>query len=226
MRLSIPLHSKRIDITRYKVYHSLITMETKSPAHHARRIPQKPQVSFKRCALQQNRLGKLKMTNTSLPYNLARFQQDAETTFGYSPQATLITLCALYERGLISYPKSDCEHLSVSAYVDSQKMIRKIVLANGGRVHLNPGIKSPAWDDSKLTAHHAIIPTDMPAIALLDNPLTDIEMNLYRMAFNKFIGMFEEQKDDVRLACGEQTVEAKHLEDYPADGKSINCCKL
>ena len=96
-------------------------------------------------------------------YDLTELQRHANRLFGFSAQKTLDIAQALYERHkLISYPRTDSRHLSE----DVAQTLPRIVDAIAGpyREHLAPGTgERPLGrrfvDDSKVTDHHAIIPT-------------------------------------------------------------------
>jgi DNA topoisomerase-3 len=96
-------------------------------------------------------------------YDLTELQRHANRLFGFSAQKTLDTAQALYERHkLISYPRTDSRHLSA----DVARTLGRVTGAIAGpyREQLAPGTgERPLGrrfvDDSKVTDHHAIIPT-------------------------------------------------------------------
>src|ERR1022692_4001359 len=100
-------------------------------------------------------------------YDLTELQRHANRLFGFSAQKTLDTAQALYERHkLISYPRTDSRHLSE----DVARTLGRVAAAIAGpyREQLAPGTgERPLGrrfvDDSKVTDHHAIIPTTTPA---------------------------------------------------------------
>src|ERR1035438_4584506 len=100
-------------------------------------------------------------------YDLTELQRHANRLFGFSAQKTLDTAQALYERHkLISYPRTDSRHLSE----DVARTLPRVAGAIAGpyREQLAPGTgERPLGrrfvDDSKVTDHHAIIPTTTPA---------------------------------------------------------------
>ena len=99
-------------------------------------------------------------------YDLTELQRHANRLFGFSAQKTLDLAQSLYEKyKLISYPRTDSRHLSQ----DVAKTLPRIVetIAGPYREHLAPGTgERPLGrrfvDDSKVTDHHAIIPTTTP----------------------------------------------------------------
>src|SRR5450432_3727413 len=98
-----------------------------------------------------------------LLYDLTELQRHGNRLFGFSAQHTLDTVQALYERHkLISYPRTDSRHLSRDVAVTLPGIIK--VIEPPFREHLGPGTgERPLGrrfvDDSKVTDHHAIIPT-------------------------------------------------------------------
>ncbi len=100
-------------------------------------------------------------------YDLTELQRHANRLFGFSAQKTLDTAQALYERHkLISYPRTDSRHLSQDVAQTLPRVAKAI--AEPYREHLAPGTGDRPLgrrfvDDSKVTDHHAIIPTTTPA---------------------------------------------------------------
>lgn len=114
-------------------------------------------------------LAELTHKNRSIPppklYDLTELQRDANRMFGMRASQTLKAAQALYERHkLISYPRTDSRHLSS----DVAKTLDKVVKAIAGR-YPEPGLVADGSgtrplgkrfvDDTKVTDHHAIIPT-------------------------------------------------------------------
>ena len=98
-----------------------------------------------------------------LLYDLTELQRHANRLFGFSAQKTLDIAQALYERHkLISYPRTDSRHLSQDVALTLLRIVK--VIEAPFREHLVPGTGEqplgPRFiDDSKVTDHHAIIPT-------------------------------------------------------------------
>jgi DNA topoisomerase-3 len=96
-------------------------------------------------------------------YDLTELQRHANRLFGFSAQKTLDTAQALYERHkLISYPRTDSRHLSKDVAQTLPRIVKTIEAPY--REHLAPGtgerpLNRRFVDDSKVTDHHAIIPT-------------------------------------------------------------------
>ncbi|MEM7256394.1 MAG: DNA topoisomerase III, partial [Pseudomonadota bacterium] len=135
---------------------------------------------------------KNKKLRQPLPYNLSALQIDASRRFGLSAQQTLSVCQSLYERHkLITYPRSDCRYLPVEQFQqrgDVLAAIRnnetRLSKALGGA---DTQIKSPAWNDKKVGAHHAIIPA---ARQLKGNSLSDHEKKIYALVATQYIAQF------------------------------------
>lgn len=105
---------------------------------------------------------KKKTENQRLPYSLSTLQIEAGKRYGYSPQTVLDTMQMLYEKKLTTYPRSDCEYLPENQFADSKEILEHLKdLPNFSELVKNAdtSIHSKAWNDKKITAHHAIIPT-------------------------------------------------------------------
>ena len=88
----------------------------------------------------------------------------ASAKFGYSAEDVLNACQALYEtHKLTSYPRTGCAYLPESQHADAPRVLEAIKHVNPELAGLvdgaDPRIKSKTWDDSKITAHHGIVPT-------------------------------------------------------------------
>lgn len=102
-----------------------------------------------------------------LPYNLSSLQIDAAKRFGMDAKRVLDICQGLYERHkLITYPRSDSRHLP-SDHFSRAEQVREAIAATATAPALaravseaDSKLRSKAWNDSKVDAHHAIIPTE------------------------------------------------------------------
>ncbi|GEM74450.1 DNA topoisomerase III [Vibrio sagamiensis] len=99
-----------------------------------------------------------------LPYSLSSLQIDAAKRYGMSAQQVLDTCQALYERHkLITYPRSDCRYLPQEHFAQAAAVTAAIshndAALQTAVFGANLSLKSKAWNDKKVDAHHAIIPT-------------------------------------------------------------------
>ncbi len=127
-----------------------------------------------------------------LPYNLSSLQIDAARRYGMSAQQVLDACQQLYERHqLITYPRSDSRHLPNDHYARRHAVINSVAAADPGLKTACDGadlsLRSKAWDDSKVDAHHAIIPTERrPNLQALDNA----ERQLYTLIARQYVSQF------------------------------------
>lgn len=135
---------------------------------------------------------KKKKEGQRLPFSLSSLQIVAGKLYNYTPQEVLDIAQKLYEKKYTSYPRSDCEYLPVNQHLDGKAILSNLV--NMGHKELaawakdsNPAIKSRAWNDSKVTAHHAIIPTTVRCPL---HTLSKGEQNIYFLIAQAYIAQF------------------------------------
>ena len=129
-------------------------------------------------------------------YDLTSLQVDCNRKYGYSAEMTLNTIQSLYERKFTTYPRVDTQYLSDDIYPKCPQTMNglfqttfagkrpyaELVKALSGK----PLPKSKrVFDSSKVTDHHAIIPTGIPP-----KGLTDVEHNVYDLIARRFIAAF------------------------------------
>jgi len=127
-----------------------------------------------------------------LPYNLLGLQIDASRKWGYKPDAVKDITQELREKHkLITYNRSDSRYLSDEQHGDAAEVLAAIAATAPGLAAAatrgNPGLKSRAFNSSKVTAHHAIIPTG--ATAQWGN-LTEGEQRIYMLIARAYIAQF------------------------------------
>ncbi len=152
-----------------------------------------------------------------LPYNLSSLQIDAAKRYGMTAQQVLDTCQALYEKyKVITYPRSDCRYLPNDHFSEGARVASAI--AN----NLSPlkeaanqadfSIRSKAWNDKKVEAHHAIIPTQKKINA---TTLNKSETNIYELIARQYLMQFyppfefDERKLEVEIAGGLFLAQAK-----------------
>lgn len=124
-----------------------------------------------------------------LPFSLSSLQVAAGKAFGYTPQQVLDAAQKLYEKKLTTYPRSDCEYLPTTQFRDAQRILNHLLRLEPLTkisTYANATIKSRAWNDKKISAHHAIIPTQKP----LNMQLPDIELNIYNLIARNYAVQF------------------------------------
>ena len=129
-------------------------------------------------------------------YDLTSLQVDCNRKYGYSAEMTLNTIQSLYERKFTTYPRVDTQYLSDDIYPKCPQTMNGLFQTTfaGKRPYAElvktlsgkPLPKSKrVFDSSKVTDHHAIIPTGIPP-----KGLTDVERNVYDLIARRFIAAF------------------------------------
>ncbi|WP_310622261.1 DNA topoisomerase 3 [Flexibacterium corallicola] len=137
---------------------------------------------------------KRKTNAPPLPFSLSALQTECSNKFGLTAARTLEIAQSLYEKHrLTTYPRSDCRYLPLSIYSDQAAMILKqfqghdqLKMAVAGT---DISIKSNAWNDGKLSDHHAIIPTTDFSSAKFCQ-LSQEEMSVYLLISQYFLAQF------------------------------------
>lgn len=125
-----------------------------------------------------------------LPYSLSALQIEAGKLFNYDPQTVLESAQKLYERQMTTYPRSDCDYLPTSQLADAQTIMKNLVACAGlslAAQSANLTLRSRAWNDEKITAHHAIIPT---TVKFNEAGLTETDINIYKLIAKTYIVQF------------------------------------
>lgn len=127
-----------------------------------------------------------------LPYSLSTLQIDAAKRFNLNAQKTLDICQQLYERHkLITYPRSDCRYLPTGHYAERNAVtsaIRKTAVElDKAVVEADLSLKSKAWNDSEVGAHHAIIPTSTSMDA---SRLSREERQIYELIARQYLMQF------------------------------------
>lgn len=146
-----------------------------------------------------------------LPLSLSALQVLAGKRYGYSPQQVLDTAQQLYERKLTTYPRSDCEYLPLNQRKDVPRILENLRQIQAGRLAdwvsgADPSIRSRAWNDSKITAHHAIIPTTVRCDFAHLNAMQQHVYYLVAQAYiAQFYPLYEYDQTKITIeAAGEQ----------------------
>ena len=131
-----------------------------------------------------------KVTHTSPPllYDLTALQKDANRRHGFSADKTLSIAQSLYEKKITTYPRTGSRYISEDVFEEVPVLLRKI-----GMPLSNP-LNRHSVDNTKVTDHHAIIPTGETPSGLS----TD-ETTVYQMVFNRFIEAFSPDSEEERM---------------------------
>ena len=120
---------------------------------------------------------KEKITKPDLPFDLTTLQRECNKYFGYSAKQTLDYAQSLYEKKLITYPRTDSRCLTEDMIVSTVNNIL-------GKNDFDTERIKVVFDSKKVTDHHAIIPTVSSLSEDLSN-ITESEAKVYRLISNK-----------------------------------------
>ncbi|MBE0367080.1 DNA topoisomerase III [Pseudoalteromonas aurantia] len=162
---------------------------------------------------------KPKKQTAPLPYNLSALQIDASKAFGMSAKQVLDICQGLYEKHkLITYPRSDNRYLPMGHYKERESVVAAMVNNNGceqSKVDAaNLSLKSKCWNDKKVAAHHAIIPTSKK---LKSAQLGYQEQQIYGLISRQYLAQFypafsyDETKAEIMIAGGLFIAKAKQV---------------
>ena len=141
-----------------------------------------------------------KVTHTAPPllYDLTALQKDANRRHGFSADKTLSIAQSLYEKKITTYPRTGSRYISEDVFEEVPALLRKI-----GKTLSNP-LNRHSVDNTKVTDHHAIIPTGEPPTGMSAD-----ETTIYQMVVNRFVEAFspdsEEERMQVRFTDGTNT---------------------
>jgi DNA topoisomerase-3 len=153
----------------------------------------------------------------ALPYNLSSLQIDAAKQFSMNAKLVLDVCQALYEKHkLITYPRSDSRYLPVEHHQQAGSIIKILADSNNKYAEFAKGadcsIKSKTWNNSKVSAHHAIIPTEKSTNNIA---LNSFEINIYQLIVRQYLAQFyppycyQQTQVELDIAQGKFTVNAK-----------------
>ena len=163
-------------------------------------------------------------------YDLTSLQVDCNRKFGYSADLTLQLIQSLYEKKFTTYPRVDTTYLSDDIYAKCPQTMNGLYKTQfGGQAPYADLIKTiggkplkkskKVFDSSKVTDHHAIIPTGVPP-----QGLSDAERNVFDLVARAFIAAFyPDMKFETTTVMGEAPLSAPSADatPYAEDGKKI-----
>ena len=127
-------------------------------------------------------------TPPPLLYDLTALQKDANRRYGFSADKTLSIAQSLYEKKITTYPRTGSRYISEDVFEEVPALLRKI------RETLLTPLNRHSVDNTKVTDHHAIIPTGETPSGLS----TD-ETTIYQMVVNRFIEAFSPDSEEERM---------------------------
>ena len=131
-----------------------------------------------------------KVTHTAPPllYDLTALQKDANRRHGFSADKTLSIAQSLYEKKITTYPRTGSRYISEDVFEEVPALLRKIGMS------LSNPLNRYSVDNTKITDHHAIIPTgETPSGMSAD------ETTIYQMVVSRFIEAFSPDSEEERM---------------------------
>lgn len=158
----------------------------------------------------------LKKTYSSGLYDLTELQRDANRIFNFSAKETLSIMQRLYENyKILTYPRTDSRYLSQDIVPTLKDRLKAINIGQYSKFtsHIlsKPIVANKSFvDNSKVTDHHAIIPTEQRVIL---SELNDKERKIYDLVVKRFLAVlyppFEYEQTTIKVRIGEETFLAK-----------------
>ena len=149
-----------------------------------------------------------------LPFDLSTLQEVCSRKLGLGVHEVLNIAQALYEtHKATTYPRSDCRYLPESMFNEVPSVFDALLKTDPA---LQPALRgldrslhSRVWNDAKVTAHHAIIPTTEPANLAR---MSEQERHVYELIRSHYLAQFlphhEFDRTQVELECGEERLTA------------------
>lgn len=132
-----------------------------------------------------------KQEGPPLPFSVGRLQITMSKQYGYKSADILKAAQSLYDQKLTTYPRSDCQYLPVSQMTDAPMVLAamrsSLSFDEAVLSQIDPVRKSRAWNDGKVSAHHAIIPTTERANL---QALSLIERHVYEAICKRYAAQF------------------------------------
>ena len=169
--------------------------------------------------------------NPPLLFNLAELQNQCTKRFKIKPDETLEVVQNLYEKKLVTYPRTDARVLSTAVAKEISKNLNGI--ARGFRdeevqliikkmideKYSTNLVKTKYVNDSKITDHYAIIPTGQGYENY--NGLTDLQKNVYKVIVTRFLAIFypPAEYNKIQVTIDIEDEETKNIETFNCSGK-------
>ena len=161
-------------------------------------------------------------------YDLTSLQVDCNRKYGFSAEQTLNLIQALYERKFTTYPRVDTQYLSDDIYPKCPQTMNGLYQTQFGGVAPYAELIKPiggkplkkskrVFDTSKVTDHHAIIPT-----GVIPKNLSDAEQKVFDLVARRFIAVFlPDCKFSTTTVLGEVRGERSEVRDIPETEEAI-----
>ena len=152
-----------------------------------------------------------------LPYSLSALQIDAAKRFGFSAQQVSDLCQNLYEKHrLITYPRSDCRYLPEEHFNDRHNVLAAISQHSQRAIPavVDSNLRNRAWNDKKVEAHHAIIPTAQSrqiSLNINEKRIYDLIARQYLLQFCPD-AQYRKSKITLDIAGGTFVAQARNLQ--------------
>lgn len=146
--------------------------------------------------------GRTEKKKPELLYDLTNLQKEANKRFGFTAEGTLGLAQNLYEKQLISYPRTNSRHLTEADALKAPQWIK--ALAQGQLTELQPFLDTlrKQWpvkldkrfvNDKEVEDHAALVPTEKPAKGLVGD-----ELRIYDLIARRFLGAYFPDRVEVK----------------------------
>ena len=123
-----------------------------------------------------------------LLYDLTALQKDANRRHGFSADKTLSIAQSLYEKKITTYPRTGSRYISEDVFEEVPALLRKTGTA------IKSSLNRHSVDNTKVTDHHAIIPTGETPLGLSAD-----ETTIYQMVVTRFLEAFSPDSEEERM---------------------------
>lgn len=169
--------------------------------------------------------------NPPLLFNLAELQNQCTKRFKIKPDETLEVVQNLYEKKLVTYPRTDARVLSTAVAKEISKNlngiargfkdeeVQLIIKKMVDEKYSTNLVKTKYVNDSKITDHYAIIPTGQGYENY--NGLTDLQKNVYKVIVTRFLAIFypPAEYNKIQVTIDIEDEETKTIETFNCGGK-------
>lgn len=157
----------------------------------------------------ENLDSEIKKASPPLPYNMLKLQADAAKHFSYKPDKVMKITQELREKHrLITYNGSDCQYLNEEQHEDAPNVLKAIAQTATEYSDLvsraEPSIKSRAFNNKNVSAHHAIIPTEATVdLSEISEPLRKVYLLIAKAYIAQFYPKQEYRDTTVAIECSD-----------------------
>ena len=150
-----------------------------------------------------------------LPFSLSSLQEHLSRSAGIGVQDTLNIAQSLYEKKLTSYPRTDCEYLPESQHAEAADIVSvwgadATKSLESSKKKANLALRSRAFNDKNVSAHHAIVPRPVSLAQLnsLDTKELLVWVEVAKRYLLQFFPAAEFMNTEIVLACAEEQFKA------------------